>query len=286
MNLITGNGYRFDLGPTIAMMPHVYEDVFVSAGVNPKDYIPMEKIEPMYSLYYDDGDKISVSTDYVEMNRLLEDISYKDAQGFYEYIAEIYKRYLVAKDDFIERSFRGPKDFYNPYTLKQALKLKTFDSAYHTISKYIENDKLRKLLSFQTLYIGVSPYNGPSIYTIIPMIEMVYGVWFIKGGMYTMANSMERLFKEMGGKVQLNTKVDEILFEDKKAIGIRANGEEIFSDYLVCNADFPYAMKSLVKNKEVKGKYTDEKIDSMKYSCSCFLMYLGIDKKNRSNGLP
>ena len=279
MNLITGNGFKFDLGPTIVMMPHIYEDVFVAAGVSPKDYIPMEKIEPMYSLYYDDGEKLSVSTDYVEMNKLLENISYKDTQGFYEYIAEIYKRYLVAKNDFIERSFRGPKDFYNPYTLKQALKLKTFDSAYHTISKYIENDKLRKLLSFQTLYIGVSPYNGPSIYTIIPMIEMVYGVWFIKGGMYTMANSMERLFKEMGGEVKLNAEVDEILFKDKKAIGIRVNGEEVFSDYLVCNADFPYAMKKLVKDDEIKGKYTDEKIDNMKYSCSCFLMYLGIDKK-------
>lgn len=219
MNLITGNGYKFDLGPTIVMMPHIYEDVFVAAGVSSKNYIPMEKIEPMYSLYYDDGEKLSVSTDYVEMNKLLENISYKDTQGFYEYIAEIYKRYLVAKNDFIERSFRGPKDFYNPYTLKQALKLKTFDSAYHTISKYIENDKLRKLLSFQTLYIGVSPYNGPSIYTIIPMIEMVYGVWFIKGGMYTMANSMERLFKEMGGEVKLNAEVDEILFKDKKLLG-------------------------------------------------------------------
>lgn len=279
MNLIAGDGYNFDLGPTIVMMPEVYEDVFKFAGVNPKDYIPMEKIEPMYSLYYDDGDKLKVTTDYVEMNKMLEGISYNDAQGFYEYIAEIYRRYLVAKDDFIERSFRGPKDFYNPYTIKQTFKLKTFDSAYHTISKYLEDDKLRKMLSFQTLYIGISPYNGPSIYTIIPMVEMLYGVWFIKGGMYTMANAMERLFKELGGNVYLNSEVDEIIFKDKKAIGIRLNGKEIYADYIVCNADFPYAMKNLVKDKEVKGKYTDEKIDKMKYSCSCFLMYLGIDKK-------
>ncbi|WP_373836520.1 phytoene desaturase family protein, partial [Jeotgalibaca arthritidis] len=50
-------------------------------------------------------------------------------------------------------------------------------------------------------------------------------------------------------------------------------------DYVICNADFPYAMKNLVKDQKAKGKYTDEKIDKMDYSCSCFILYLGMDRK-------
>ena len=114
---------------------------------------------------------------------------------------------------------------------------------------------------------------------MIPMIEFIYGVWFIKGGMYTMASSLERLFKELGGKVHYNSPVDEIVIENGQAKGIRIENEVIDSDFVMCNADFPYAMKNLVKAPEAKGKYTDKKIDSMKYSCSCFVMYLGMDRK-------
>ncbi|MFP3360317.1 dehydrosqualene desaturase, partial [Planococcus sp. SIMBA_143] len=89
---------------------------------------------------------------------------------------------------------RQAKDFYNPFMLRQALKLKTFDTADRFVGKYIKNERLKQMISFQTLYIGVSPFNGPSLYTMIPMIEMLYGVWFIKGGMHTMATAMERLF--------------------------------------------------------------------------------------------
>ena len=279
MHQIEGNGFKFDLGPTIVMMPQIYNEVFEVAGKDPKDYIPMENLDPVYSLTFDDGKRVSVSTDLVKLTKFLEEISYEEAQGYMSYLADVYKRYLVAKDHFIEKSFRGPKDFYNPKTLRQALKLKTFDSAYHSISKYVKDDKLRKLLSFQTLYIGISPYNGPSIYTIIPMIEMVYGVWFIKGGMYTMAKSMEKLFIELGGKINLNSSIDEIVIEDGKAVGIKLNSKEIKADSIVCNADFPYAMKNLIKEEKYKGKYTDKKIDKMKYSCSCFLMYLGLKEK-------
>jgi phytoene desaturase len=88
-------------------------------------------------------------------------------------------------------------------------------------------DRLTKLLSFQTLYIGISPYNGPSIYTIIPMIEMIYGVWFIKSGMYSMAEGMERVFKELGGKIHYNSSVNQILIKDGKARGVNVDGRDI-----------------------------------------------------------
>ncbi|MHA6253120.1 phytoene desaturase family protein [Oceanobacillus sp. CAU 1775] len=280
MHLIEKDGYRFDLGPTIVMMPELYKEVFEICGRDPDDYIPMEKLDPMYKVHYKDGaPSVSISSDLTELIRTMEGISDEDAQGFLDYLQEIYKRFIVAKKHFIQRPFRNQKDFYNPFMLKQAMKLRTLDNAENFLKKYIKDKRLRQMISFQTLYIGVSPYTGPSLYSIIPMIEFLYGVWFIKGGMYTMAKSMERLFKELGGKIHYNSNVEEILIENGAATGILVNGERKYSDYVICNADFPFAMKNLVKNEKAKGKYTDKKIDKMKYSCSCFLLYLGMDRK-------
>ncbi len=279
MNQIKKEGFTFDVGPTIVMMPDIYQEVFEFCGKDPEDYIPMEKIDPMLKLYFSDDDPLVFSSDLVALTKTLESISEEDAQGYFAFLADIYKRYLIAKDAFITRSFRSFWDFYNPKSLLSGLKLKTFSDAYSSISKFVKDDRLRKSLAFQTLYIGISPYQGPSLYTIIPMIELFYGVYFMKGGMYTLAQALERLFKEMGGKIYCDTEVQEILIENKEAVGIRVNGERILADVVVCGADFPYAMKHLLPNEKDRGKYTDQKIEKMEYSCSCFLLYLGLDKK-------
>ncbi|MDN7242830.1 phytoene desaturase family protein [Planococcus sp. N028] len=281
MHRIQQDGYQFDLGPTIVMMPELYREVFEMCGVDPDDYIPMQRLDPMYSVFFEgERDKhYEISSDLIKLTKTLEQFGEEDTQGFFKYIQEIYSRFVVAKEHFLQKPFRKPSDFYNLSVLRQGLKLKTFDNADTFISKYIKNERLKQMISFQTLYIGVSPYSGPSLYTMIPMIEFLYGVWFIKGGMYTLAQSLERLFLEQGGTVHYNSPVDEIVIEGGKAIGIQVNGEFIASDFVMCNADFPYAMKNLVAEPKAKGKYTDKKIDNMKYSCSCFLMYLGMDKK-------
>ncbi|MHC5374248.1 phytoene desaturase family protein [Enterococcus sp. LJL120] len=279
MNQISRDGFQFDVGPTIVMMKDIYEEVFTFCNRDPKDYFTMEKVDPMLHLYFSKNEPLSLSSDLSQLVPTLESISEADAEGFMAFLSDIYKRYLIAKEAFITKSFRSFWDFYNPKSLIAGLKLKTFNDAYSSISKFVEDERLRKALAFQTLYIGVSPYQGPSLYTIIPMIELFYGVYFIKGGMYGFAKGMEKLFLELGGQLHLNTEVEEILIEDGLTRGIRVAGEEIYSSSVVVGADFPYAMTQLIPDETKRGKYTNRKIDQMEYSCSCFLLYLGVDKK-------
>lgn len=285
MNQIKKDGFTFDVGPTIVMMPDIYREVFEFCGKDPDAYIPMEKIDPMLKLYFSEDEPLVFSSDLVELTKTLEGISEEDAQGYFAFLADIYKRYLIAKESFIMRSFRSFWDFYNPKSLLNGLKLKTFGDAYSSISKFVKDDRLRKSLAFQTLYIGISPYQGPSLYTIIPMIELLYGIHFMKGGMYKLAQGLERLFVELGGEIYCDTEVQEILIENKEAIGIKVADKAILADAVVCGADFPYAMKHLLPNEKDRGKYTDQKIDQMEYSCSCFLLYLGLDKKYDAEAL-
>ena len=279
MNQIKTAGFTFDLGPTIVMMQEIYREVFEFCGKDPDDYISMKKVDPMLKLYFNKEEPIEFSNDLIELTKTLENISPEDTQGYFAFLADIYQRYTIAKEAFITKSFRGFWDFYNPKSLWAGIRLRTFSDAYTSISKFVKDDRLRKSLAFQTLYIGVSPYQGPSLYTIIPMIELFYGVYFIEGGMYTLATSLARLFEELGGKIVYETSVDEILIDNKIAKGIRIGKEQVMADAIVCGADFPYAMKELIPDERKRGKYTNKKIAKFEYSCSCFLMYLGLDKK-------
>lgn len=286
MHQIKKDGYTFDLGPSIVMMPELYREVFEVAGVDPDDYIPMKQIEPMYRAFYgEEKDKtFDFSSDLTRVMSQIEKDYPKDAEGFLAYLNDIYHRFNIAKDHFIQRPFLKATDFYNPSTLYQGLRLRTLNSANSMLDQYFENEELKNIISFQTLYIGISPFDGPSLYSIIPMIELLYGVWFIEGGMYTMAQSMVDVFESLGGKIYYNQTVSEIPIENGRAKGIRMGDELIEADFVVNNADFPYAMKHLVSDEKTKGKYTDQKIDQMDYSCSCFILYLGMDREyNQSN---
>lgn len=279
MHKIMSNGHTFDVGPTIVMMPSIYREVFESVGRDPDDYIPMVKLDPMYDVYFK-GPPVrhyKINSDLIDLMKIAESKGPENALGFLKYISEIYERYQVAHDHFITRTFRTPLEIYNPFMIKQALKLKTFDSATNMMASFMPDKDLQQMLSFQTLYIGVSPQNGPSLYNIIPMIELLYGVWFIKGGMHTMAEQMVLLFTELGGTITYNTEVDEIMCESGKVTGVKIKENNIACDYVVCNADFPYAMNHLINDAKARGKYTPNKIEAMDYSCSCLVFYWGIE---------
>lgn len=283
MYQFSDQGFSFDVGPTIVMMPELYKEVFEFSGVDASKYLDMKLLDPMNRVYFSDGSFFDISSDLTKLIKQLETFGEEDAKGYMAYLSDVYERYLRAKKHFLNRSYRRPLEFFNIKSLIQVLKLRTVSSAYRSISSFVKDEKLRQALSFQTLYIGMSPYNGPSIYTIIPMVELFYGVWYIKGGMYQMARAMEKRFLELGGKIYFNQSVDEILIKDKKAYGIKVGDKDITYDAILSNADFPWTMKYLIKDETLKGKYKSEKIDRLKYSTSGFIIYLGLDKKYETN---
>ncbi len=279
MYRIEQEGFKFDVGPTIVMMPELYKDVYRAAGLNPDDYIEFIRLEPMYDVYFKDNPyrHYSLSSDLVQLNQMLEEKGQETSAGFYQFLSSIYDRYLVALNHFIRRPFRYKRDMYNPFMIKQAMKLKTLNSATDMMAQFIPEEDVQQMMAFQTLYIGVSPNKGPSLYNIIPMIEILYGVYMLKGGMYAMAAGMSRAFQELGGKIHCGEEVQEILIENGKAKGLQLGDRQVFGDYIISNADFPYTMTKLIKDKKTRGKYTPEKIQKMDYSCSCLIFYWGVE---------
>jgi len=279
INIIKAGKLIFDLTASILMCPQEYKDLFSYANKNWEDYIQFIRLDPNYRVNYPDGFSYDFSSDLVELIKTMESISKKDSLGYLKFLGDSYEKYLIANKYFLNKSFESKSDFFNPLTIGMAIKSKTLSNTYDYVSKYINNEKLREFLCFQALYVGISPFNGPNIYTIVPTMSELYGLWHIKGGMYSYIKAIEKLIYELGGVIERKTNVEEILITDGIATGIKTSEKTEKADIIVCNADFPYAVKELIKEKKDKGKYQDNKLSKMKYSCSTFIMYLGLKKK-------
>lgn len=150
MNQFEMDGYTFDLGPTIVMMPQVYQELFEFCNRNPDDYIPMERLDPMYTVYFKDHPTppIPVSNDLVQWRETLESISEKDAAGFFSYLNDLNEGFNVAWDAILQKPFRKQSDFYTPSMLKKGLSMKVGGNANLFIEKYIQSEQLKQIISF------------------------------------------------------------------------------------------------------------------------------------------
>lgn len=130
--------------------------------------------------------------------------------------------------------------------------------------------------TFQSKYLGMSPFQCPSLFSILSFLEYEHGVFHPIGGCSAVTQAMARVAGEMGVDIRLNEGVEEILFEGRTAVGVRTRSGEQRADAVVVNADFGHAMMTLVPQR-LRRKWTDKKIAGKRFSCSTFMMYLGIE---------
>jgi phytoene desaturase len=279
-NQLVHHPFTFDLTASILMNREIYEEVFHDANLYYKNYIEFIKVDPIYRSFYPDETLYDFTRDLVSLIKTLESISTEDAIGYMKFLSEVYERYTIANDHFLQQSFENPIDFFKPTSLINALKTKAFSTSHQLISKYIQDEKLQKFLCYQSLYVGVSPYEGPSIYTLVPVISQLYGLWHLKGGIYSYVKALKKAIYQLGGVIETNYVVDEIIISGDKAIGVKSKEKEsVFADIIISNADCPYTMDTLLKSDIHKKKYTTSKLDTLKYTCSTFIIYLGLKKK-------
>lgn len=279
VNFLKREEYTFDLTASILMTPQIYKEVFTYANKNFEDYLKFIKVEPNYRTFYNDSTSYDFSSDFTKLTETLEKISIEDSAAFVRFLGDSYEKYLIADKYFLKKPLTRFIDFFNPVTLTKALNTKTFSTTYDYLKKFIKDEKLIKYICFQAMYVGISPYEGPNIYTLVPTISELYGLWYIKGGMYTYIKALEKVIYELGGKINTKAEVEEVLINGKRAYGIRVNNNIEKADLVICNSDFSYTMNALIKDKNAKGKYKENKLSKMKYSCGTFIIYLGLKKK-------
>lgn len=278
--LVTPGGFTFDTGPTLLLMLSSLRKLFKNLDRSVDDYMELKLLEPSYRVFYADGTEFNSSTNIALMAKEIREKlnNEEEIEKYLNFLGYLSKLYRLTIPNFVDRNYRRFSDFINPKSLYYLATLKMLGSLYGKVSTFFKDERLRMLFSFQTMYLGISPFEAPSVYGVVTYMESGEGVYFPVGGMYRVVESLVRVSEEYGAKFKYNSKVTKIEIEGNRAASLTINDseKETFDIYLV-NADLPYAYETLLGETPKKNLLPQN--GGLKSSSSAYMMYLGIDKQ-------
>jgi len=274
-NQIVKDGHRFDIGPTLFLMPEVWEETFASLGENMEDHLDLRRIDPTYKVHFEDGLQIQLTSDIGKMQTQLDAVEPTAFTGFLAYLAEGAKHYKISLEKFVGRNFFSIFDYFSFKNLPLIFKLKALDKHYRNTGRFFKDERLKAAFTFQNMYLGLSPYDAPATYSLLQYTELAEGVWYPMGGMYAGIQALVRVAEKLGVKFICNAPVKKLETNGKKVFGaVLEDGRTFSADIFVGNADLPYIYKELLPDP-VEAKKLDEKL----YTCSTIMFYWGVDKQ-------
>ena len=276
--IVEMDGFKFDRGPTFFHYPEVIEEIFQAIGRDAHQELGLIPLDPSYRLTFGAGGSIDATSNLDEMTERIRELSGdKNAKGFEKYVLENRKK-LDYSRVCLQTPWKGPSDLLTKRAMKVATILKPWASVASDLSRLFDDERVRLAMSFQTKYLGMSPFHAPSLFTILAFLEYEHGIFHAKGGLGSITNRMSEIAIELGVDIKLETEVEELIFDNKTVVGVKTNNGEYRAKKVVLNADFAHAMTTLVPNNKRK-RWSDKKLESKGYSCSTFMLYLGIDKQ-------
>lgn len=269
--------FKFDTGPTFLMMKHVLDEVFEACDRKSNDYLKFKLLDPMYQLNFQDL-SIKVSSDKEKMRAELNRVFPGNEKGLDKFYSRERKRY----EKIIQNLYKDYSSITSFLSPKLVAALPSFflgGSIFDNLRNYFNEEKLRVCFTFQSKYLGMSPWECPAAFTIIPFVEHEFGIYHVMGGLNQISKAMVKVVEEENGEVITGQTVEKIVTSGKKVTGVQLeDGKRMNFDKIIVNADFGYAMNNLFDSNKIK-KYSPEKLEKKKFSCSTFMLYLGVDKK-------
>ena len=273
----TQDGYTFDYGPTFYLYPEVLQEIFRACGRDLFEEVDLRQLDPMYRLQFDDGTTFDATPDVERLTAEAAKISPTDAVNVPAYLQEQIDKFAVFKP-ILQRPFNGPADLVKPDMLKAFPLFRPWLTVDQDLRRFFKSEDLRLAFSFQSKYLGMSPFKCPSLFTIVAHVEYGFGVFHPVGGCNAIPRAMARVATEIGVDIRLNEPAEAIEFDGRRAKAVRTPNGTYEADAVVVNADFAGTIRKLIPNR-LRKRWTDQKIDAKKYSCSTFMLYLGLDRR-------
>lgn len=277
MNRFEQDGFTFDTGPSLLTMPHILDELYKRCGTTLTDQLSLEHLSPICRYFYQDGTIFNCFDDRLKTLDEIKKIAPEDVEAYTEFLDYAENIYNKTADAFI----------YNPlYSFSDFKKLDLFSffgiDAFSTVSTRVDSkfqsEYLRKFFKRFTTYNGSSPYLAPATLNVIPHVEINQGGYYIKGGLYTLAESLLNLAMSLGCKINFSTSVEKIITENGKITGVKTKDQIVHSDIVVSNSDATETITKLLDN-DVVSEAKKRKASTIEPSCSGFVLLLGIDRK-------
>lgn len=236
------------------------------------------KCEPNYNLWFSDGESFELSTDLARMKREIEKWEGKD--GFERYLGflqEAHRHYELSVTHVLRRNFTSLLSMARPSFLSHLIALHPFESVYSRASIYFSTERLRRVFTFGSMYMGMSPFDAPGTYSLLQYTELAEGIWYPRGGFHSVIAALVRIGERFGVKYHLSTPVSRITLDpsSRRATGVLlSNGESVSADVVIVNADLVYAYNNLLPPSSQARS-----LGKREASCSSISFYWAMNRK-------
>ena len=271
------DGYVFDAGPTVITAPYLFDELFELVGRDRRDYFELMPVDPFYRVSFPDGSHFDYVGDSERLDAQIAAFNPADVDGYRRLFDHAQEIFEIGYEELADVPFDRLTDMLR--VAPSMIRLQNYRSVYGLVAKYIEDERLRQVFTFQPLLVGGNPFNVTSIYLLIHALERKWGVHFACGGTTAIVDGLVRLCEEIGVDVRLGTPVTDIEVDSGQACAVHtASGERLACRMVVSNADPSVVYKEMI-GAEHRRKYTDRKVDRVKQSMGLFVGYFGTDKK-------
>jgi len=274
------DGHHFDTGPTLFVMPLLYEAEFRALGTSMHEQLDLQRVDPTYHLVFDDGSQLALTSDMQSMQKQLEAFQPGSFEGMLRYLQEGGRHYQLVLDKLVNRDFRNLSDLFDFQNLALLFRLKPLINHYRNMSAYFDEPRLKSAFTFQDIYTGLSPFEAPATFSMMPYTELAHGVWYPNGGMYRVVESLMDLARKAGVEFMFGSAVEQIDTNATHVHGvILADGSRLNADVILANADLPYIYQSLLPQDGMA-----KRLSRKQYSCSAISFFWGVDKTYEALG--
>ena len=274
------DGHRFDTGPTLFVMPRLYESEFRSLGASVTERLDLRAVDPTYRLVFEDGSDLSLTSDTEAMRQQLEAIEPGSFNGLRRYLDEGRRHYGIVAEKMVARTFESPIDYLRIGALGALLRGNPLANHYRHVDAFFHAPRLKSAFTFQDLYVGLSPFHAPAILSLLSYTELVDGVWYPAGGMYSVVEALADLAREAGVEFRFKAAVERIDIRGDRARGVcLADGSRVAGDAVLANADLPYVYERLLPADPATNS-----LSRKQFSCSAISFFWGLDRTYESLG--
>lgn len=271
------DGFAFDGGPTVITAPFMFDDIWNLAGKKRGEDIEFVPCDPFYRIFDHHGKHFDYNGDEAFILDQIDKWSPEDKEGYQKFIKTTKPIFDTGFTQLADKPFLKVSDMLK--VVPDMIKLGSHKSVYKYASGFVKNEFLRRVFSFHPLLVGGNPFDTTSIYAMIHYLEREWGVWFAMGGTGALVAAMVRLIESQGGKFHYHVEVDKILVENGSAKGLQLKGgDKIDADYVVSNADVAFTYMNMI-DEQHRRKYTNRKLERMRYSMSLFVIYFGTKRR-------
>lgn len=269
-------GFTFDMGPSFYWMPDIFERYFAQFGKQVSDYYQLERLDPSYRVYWDDG-YTDMSADFASLKKTFDGIEPGSGEQLEKYLQGAAYKYDVGINKLVYKPGRSITEFMDWPTISGVFKLQVFSSIKKHIASYFKHSRLRQLMEFPVLFLGALPEDTPALYSLMNYADIKGGTWYPKGGMYAVVEGMYKLAKELGVQFHFSETVKEIQVDQSKVKKVVTDKAAYEADAVISGADYHFTETKLLP--AAARSYSDAYWKKKVMAPSCLLYYVGLNKK-------